>query len=283
MRKDAKIRASYDYLCKMAEEGGDFTLEDLVVQSGWTLENTKTNISKRLREFVIAKSPETYTANRSVLAISYEDDYYPLFVQARKVFKGRNTHQHKEVIVYEFFLPYSHERVLRKRLDELFYRDTLENLIREQHGEDVERNFPRHPAESDDKYMSRLLDFVGDKFGGYSVYQVSGRFRTGPLQDRQQARARDGYVVDETTAVVKFIIPAAESSTVVSDAVSSQLSLHFASDSNEDEIEAIRWLFQRLFVDAVVKVVKEDEIWLLETGRRCRLYRYVDSKKVRAS
>jgi hypothetical protein len=63
-----------------------------------------------------------------------------------------------------------------KALDELFYRDTLDRRI-----------------------------------GGFFISHVSGRFRTGPIVSRRDSAAKlasdKAYLIDETTAVVRFIIP----------------------------------------------------------------------------
>jgi hypothetical protein len=46
--------------------------------------------------------------------------------------------------------------------------------------------------------------------------------------------------------------------------------------SSNELAEQMRWLFLNFFAEAVTRVVKkEDEIWLLESGMRSSLYRWV--------
>lgn len=48
------------------------------------------------------------------------------------------------------------------------------------------------------------------------------------------------------------------------------------TSSSDERAEQMRWLFLNFFAEAVTRVVKkEDEIWLLESGVRSALYRWV--------
>ena len=62
-------------------------------------------------------------------------------------------------------------------------------------------------------------------------------------------RAIGRYLIDETTAIVRFIFPC-----------------------DEDE-EAVRWFFNTLFVESIIQVVNgEAEIWMVESGMQNRLH-----------
>ena len=60
-------------------------------------------------------------------------------------------------------------------------------------------------------FPSVVLDFIKDRLVGYSISHVSGRFRSGPLLTQQEASAQEKkgrrYLIDETTAVTRFIFP----------------------------------------------------------------------------
>ncbi len=51
MAKDDMIRKSFDFLRNKAESGEVVTLDELASATGWKPKNTKTNISKRLKQF----------------------------------------------------------------------------------------------------------------------------------------------------------------------------------------------------------------------------------------
>jgi hypothetical protein len=82
------------------------------------------------------------------------------------------------------------------------------------------------------------------------------------------------YLLDETTAVVRFILPVdtnQESSTQISLFEPAKIKIKTTGHA-----EQRRWLFLNFFEEAVTRVVrKEDEIWLLDTGMKNSLYRWV--------
>jgi hypothetical protein len=133
-------------------------------------------------------------------------------------------------------------------------------------------------SNSDDEVVEFVVDFMDNTIGGYSLHLVSGRFRAGALTTRREVVARPfsqgPYLVDETTAVVRFILPVSESQEPPS-----QMNLFEPArdtPSSNELAEQMRWLFLNLFAEAVTRVVKkEDEIWLLESGMRSALYRWV--------
>jgi len=82
----------------------------------------------------------------------------------------------------------------------------------------------------------------------------------------------DRYIIDETTAAVRFIVPIENTKTVES---FDEIKLDVALGSTAaKEISLIHFLFFNLFVEAVVRNVKgEEAIWLLEeTGHNRSLY-----------
>lgn len=133
---------------------------------------------------------------------------------------------------------------------------------------------PQEPGEALEEYLQRLTDQVGQTFSGYSVSHVSGRFRDGPLMSRADAAplvaARDAYVIDETTAAVRFVVPIASTEqqhegTFADSGVN--VPQPDAYDAAADEVRLIRQIFFGIFVEAVVSSIQgEAEIWLIERG-----------------
>jgi hypothetical protein len=200
---------------------------------------------------------------------------------------GPSVYRHiryDEVVSYEFLLPLTREDKLRRALDALFYSDTIEQRLRAIGLERVAEIVPRPPGLSDDAYVALVLGVVADRFVGYSISLVNGRYRATGLMSRHEAGdflARDGrYLIDETTAVVRFIIkcdttragydpdhqpirPALDGAPAPVASVRAAL----------EEAHMVRALFFELFAEAVVHMVEgEDEIWLLENGAERRLY-----------
>lgn len=58
------------------------------------------------------------------------------------------------------------------------------------------------------------------------------------------------YLVDETTAVTRFVFPC-----------------------NQDEGDKVRFLFKELFINPITEQVSgEDEIWVVESGTRNKVH-----------
>ena len=70
------------------------------------------------------------------------------------------------------------------------------------------------------------------------------------MLDAAKLEERGGrYLIDETTAIVRFIFPC---------------------DGDE---ETIRWFFNTLFVESIIQVVAgEEQIWMVESGMENRLH-----------
>ena len=152
-------------------------------------------------------------------------------------------------------MPLTHEAPLRATLDALFFRDTLIARLRTLRDDELEEVFPRAPEQGDWDHLERVLDFIQERFVGYSIAHVDGRCRLGPLLSRQQVSTfeQEGarYLVDETTAVTRFIFPYAD----------------------DRELERIRYLFGALFVRSAIEVVKgEEQIWMIESGPQNRIH-----------
>lgn len=180
---------------------------------------------------------------------------------------------------YEFLLPLTHENHLRKALDDLFYVDTIRQRLAEIGMTRLTTWIERDSGESEESYMDRVHKFISDHFGGYSISHVSGRYRAAPLMSRAKAAeklvADERYLIDETTASVRFIIPIGLTRT------EDEQSIDVVSLDETpldpvvvEEVSRVHSLFFSLFVEAVVRTVDgEDEIWLVEeVGRNRSLY-----------
>jgi hypothetical protein len=158
------------------------------------------------------------------------------------------------VLIFEFFMPLSNEAHLRTTLDALFYKDTLLARLRAQDEEELYKYFSLEPKEDKDAYWGRLCNWIAPRFVGYSISHVNGRFRAERLSTREEAAApafRKRYLIDETTAVTRFIFPC----------------------QDKDDAERIRWFFQVLFVKSIIQLVNgEDEVWMVESGLQNRIY-----------
>ncbi len=113
----------------------------------------------------------------------------------------------------------------------------------------LSKKFPKAAGLDDEVYFLQILDFIKDRFVGYSINHVDGRFRADTLLSQDQAAAMqkrgERYLIDETTAVTRFIFP-------------------YQDDA---ELAKIKFLFQILFIRSIIQLVNgEEQIWMVESG-----------------
>jgi hypothetical protein len=181
-------------------------------------------------------------------------------------------------LIYEFFMPLSREDRLREALDNLFYRDTIEQRIQEIGISRIRDGLNLSSDYSEDKIRQLVFDFMESTIGGYSITLVNGRYRADALAARAEVATRPfaygPYIVDETTAIVRFILP------VETDAGKYKygkiLQPAATAIGTQNRAQLMSWLFLNFFAEALVRVVrKEDEIWLLESTMRSAFYRWI--------
>jgi hypothetical protein len=282
-RENKKVRGAWNFLIEHAENGQPFTLDELSVASKWAPGTADIYLGKKLSELVHQKG-EQFFATPAILRVRYEE-FNDLFGQKRPLFAEYEPDAPKttdNVLVYEFFMPLTREDRLREALDNLFYRDAIEQRFREIVYENglayICSGLHLDARLSEERVRQFVIQLMTETIQGYSLSHVSGRFRaTNSLDTRREAAARSPssgpYLVDETTAVVRFILPVHVSKTPI------QAELGEPPPSALDPTKRagqMRWLFLHFFAEAVTRVVRqEDEIWLLETGMTRKLYRWV--------
>lgn len=271
-KSDAQVQM-FVLLRQYANSQDVLKYEDIQKVTGWT-ESTfiGTYYSKMYREFM-EKCPGGYKVYSHFARISPEE-FLSHVTQSRRFFGKYNKVAYSRTIIYEFLLPLTKEDKLRRSLDELFYKDTLEQRYSEIEVKTLERVIPRNQGETESSYREKVLRLISDYIGGYSISHVNGRYRAGELSTQQAAVAAQEiqgarYIQDETTASVRFIIPCP----------SSRKRIDYLSSATEDaeaweqDLKVVRTLFFEFFVEAIIKTIRgEDEIWLLETSNVPRLF-----------
>jgi len=273
-------RKVYAFLGDRSRDQVSFTKEEVSVATGWKAKSWATYASKQLKPY-LRKLPEgKLSVKRSFRRFGTFEAFQPLVTQVKHSVTKYKRATYDAVVTYEFLLPLTQEGKLRLALDELFYRDTVEDLVRDLADENqLQSAYPSEPGEDSETHVQRAVNKIADLFGGYSISHVSGRFRAAQIASRSKAADQliryERYLVDETTAVVRFIFPC--SCSRLEDG--QRFKLEDASDNEtargaevKTEIQVIRGLFFAVFLESIVMMVQgEDVIWLLEDspfGRR---------------
>lgn len=254
MGSDENQRIVFDFLTQHLDSQEPFTKEDIRKITTWQRKTFPTYWSKQLGQFVAQAPNGTYRVSESFRPFTDWDKFQQHVTQVRRIASDYKRLIYENVLTFEFFMPLSNEAHLRTTLDALFYKDTIIARLKAQDEAELSKHFPKEANERKEAYLNRLCEWIAPRFVGYSISHVSGRFRAEQLSTREEAAnpsLRRRYLIDETTAVTRFIFPC----------------------QNEGEAAQIRWLFEILFVQSIIQLVNgEAEIWMVESGSRNRVY-----------
>jgi hypothetical protein len=274
MGDTANQEQAYRFLREKARSGEVFTKQDLAVFTGWTGQTPGTYLSKHYKAYLqhhrsFGGKPGQYKVLPEFKRVSWEE-FQELVTQVRYPFASYRRASYRSVVIYEFLMPLTREDKLRRALDELFFRDTLDRRLDEIGLHVLDSIIPRGPREDDDAYKARLIEFIDARIGGFSISHVSGRFRVDSILSRAQAAERIAadrpYLIDETTAVVRFIIPCQSSRAICGIDWDFDANGKDARDALDVELRQIRGIFFEVFVEALVPTIRGEKlIWLLES------------------
>lgn len=247
-------RRAHRFLTERLHSLQPFTRDQFKQVTGWSDKSFNTYWSKQFKSFVEPVGHDTYRVTESFRPYVQWRKFRQHVTQVRRVLTNYSPTVLENIIVYEFYMPLAHENALRTTLDALFYEDTLMARLTTISPVRLQQVFPRVAAQTDDDYFGGVCRFIEDKFGGYSIYHVDGRFRSGALLTHEGAAADhtrgQRYLIDETTAVVRFIFPC-----------------------RPDEPAKVQFLFHELFVRSIIQLVNgEDAIWMVESGLHNRVH-----------
>ena len=266
MKKHERQEAAYDFL-RDCGANGEFKLSALVKATGWTDSTAYTHIRKHYQDWVVILGEDKFKVLPEFLRVSKEQ-FLRHCSQIRRVYTDYVVSEYSALSIFEFLLPMSRETQLRATLDGLFYADTLRQRLHELADDRLEAMLPRQPKEPIEAYRGRVIAQISDWFGGYSISLVNGRFRAASLRSRKEAvehQAETGrpYLIDETTASVRFIVPIPASRRKPGEV--GNLELSQSKGAIEADARRVRDVFFAIFVEAVIRIVNgEDVIWLLE-------------------
>lgn len=148
------------------------------------IKNSKINIGKKLSDLV-KENDGVYFVNPEIYRVRLED-FKDLYRQKQRLFTDYVREAPQKVLVYEFFMPLSREDRLREALDNLFYKDTVEQRIKEIGISKIRDAIKLSEPSSDEDVIQFVIQFMDNTIGGYSLHLVNGRFRAGPLATKSE-------------------------------------------------------------------------------------------------
>lgn len=284
MASDENQRQVFDYLLARLRDQRPFEKIEVQEVTSWSESSFDTYWSKQLKHFFVPVPGKAgkFRVGEAFRPYASWERFRQHVTQVRRVSSDYTSLVHDNIIVFEFFMPLANEEHLRTSLDALFYKDAILTRLRSVGRQKIEAHFPISADVSEDEYLDKIATWIGSRFGGYSISHVSGRFRAGPTVTVDEAAEiqKNGarYLIDETTAIVRFIFPCGKASRreppLSPDTFEEAILYEGAIDADAvAEATKIRWAFGVLFVQSIVQVVNgEAEIWMVESGMRSRLH-----------
>lgn len=266
----------FDFLKEHLRTKKVFTKEQfLALQSDDINEKTKkTYFLKQYAPLLRHLDDGSYQVHESFRKYATEGKFERYTSQKRKPWIDYKKESYQNLIMFEFFMPLANENYLRDALDELFYKDTILPRLKNVIGlSQLKELIIKKQNEEVVDYLDRVCQWISNIFVGYSIQHVQGRFKTRDiltLHDAAEAQKKgDNYLIDETTAIVKFIFPVGPPS--------GDPKLDDFIDADKDmevknHAKRIRVFFHNLFVQPIVDIVGEDEIWMIESGMKNQLH-----------
>jgi hypothetical protein len=254
MASDENQRKVFDFLTQHLESQEPFAKEDIQNITTWKRKTFPTYWSKQFEQFVTDATNNKYRVSESFRPFADWEKFQQHVTQVRRIASDYKALTFDKVLTFEFFLPLSNEAHLRTTLDSLFYKDAIVAKLKAQDQGELLNQFPKRNNESEEAHLERLCGWLSDHFAGYSISHVNGRFRAEQLSTKKEVADpsyRKRYLIDETTAVTRFIFPC----------------------QDVDEVEQVRWFFTNLFVNSIIQLINgEAEIWMVESGSQNRVY-----------
>lgn len=259
--KEESQKRAFQFLLNKYTTQEAFTADEFQKATGWTDATFRTYKSKQFQGLLKEVGSNQFRVSHVFRRFATWDKFQNEIVsQNRRLAQEYKFNVCPNVLIFEFFMPLRNEEFLRDALDGLFYKDVLTTRLKSLDRRQLLENFPNERRIKEELHIEGICEWLSTKFVGYSIQHVSGRFRADALKTREESvKSPDTrkYLIDETTAIVRFIFPIAREGNV------------------DKEVEKISWAFQELFVGSILEVVNgEDEIWLLETGLRNQLFIY---------
>jgi hypothetical protein len=270
-------RQVFEFLATHFKSQEPFTKSKLQGVTTWEGTTFPTYWSKLYQPFCVPAEKNAFRVSEAFRAYANWKAFRAHVTQVRSV-ADYTVLRHDSVLIFEFFMPLTNESQLRTTLDALFYEDTILTRLKVIGRATIEHHFDSAQGERDDAYFARLCKWIEKRFVGYSVMTVDGRFRAQDLMPLAKAaeiaESGDRYLIDETTAIVRFIFPCGNSVTRPLGALDLDEPASDPHDtSGEEEAKKIRWFFNALFVRGIIQAVNgEAEIWMVESGLQNRLH-----------
>ena len=107
-----------------------FTIADLNAATGWKGQTAQTYVNKQWEQLLVKDAGGGYSVRPEFSRLTPEQ-FLRRFTQKKPIYSEYDRTLFGQTVIYEFLLPLTRETQLKDALDELFYKDALEQRMRE--------------------------------------------------------------------------------------------------------------------------------------------------------
>ena len=182
--KTENQRKVFEFFVEHFKSQEPFKKKDLETETDWTKSTFDTYWSKQFEQFVLpAGGGDYFRVSEAFRPFARWEAFQPHVTQVRRVSSDYTLLAHDSVLVFEFFMPLTNETHLRTALDALFFADTILARLKALDWKKLTDNFQEEAGEAKEVYYARLCGWLAKRFQGYSITNVSGRFRASGFDD----------------------------------------------------------------------------------------------------
>ena len=174
MRAPDPQRQAFEFLSRHLQSQTLFGLAEFQEATGWPDSSFRTYLSKQYRAFLDPVGDDKYRVSEAFRPFVTWRKFRQHVTQVRRVVTDYSPVIYENVLIYEFFMPLTHENALRTTLDALFFKDTIMARLRTVGIQRIQQLFPRRDGETDEQFLQGVCDWLEKKFQGYSIYHVDG-------------------------------------------------------------------------------------------------------------
>ena len=180
----APVRRAFDFLLNNLQSSKPFSKEEFKKHVNYqNPKNFKTYWSKKYKH-LLSEDPnnrDKFFVSRSFRRYADWNKFYAYYSQSSKITAEYVENCYENLMIFEFFMPLNYESILRASLDELFYKDTIIALLTRIPLDQLQKHFKKDNEQSKERYLDNLCEWISDRFVGYSIGHVSGRFKADDL------------------------------------------------------------------------------------------------------
>ncbi len=165
MADDRTNRIAHRFFIEKLNSLEPFTKDDLMALTGWDRSSADTYWSKRYKNILEDIGGNRYRVRERFRLFQDWKKFKQLVTQVKAAPAKYKPTTFDTVVVYEFYMPLTHEAALKAILDSLFFKDVVLPRLKHRIGvQKLKAHFDYSLTDTDDSFLERVSTFIDSKF-----------------------------------------------------------------------------------------------------------------------